>query len=170
MEVELKIHSQVEAFDLQTKFATTALAPGMKTLAQESIANNSQINRDYLMKKYGLSEAAARNLIISGLESGVWDKDGNLTEEGHETAQTGEVLIDEVGPVRVWIFDHKITGTIFLHAERLGLLPSADAVPNNSNTPKSLERISYGRASKSIKPKDNRRWRIKYSKKESAWA
>ena len=57
MEVELKIHSQVEAFDLQTKFATTALAPGMKTLAQESIANNSQINRDYLMKKYGLSEA-----------------------------------------------------------------------------------------------------------------
>ena len=72
--------------------------------------------------------------------------------------------------VRVWIFNHKITGTIFLHAERLGLLPSADAVPNNSNTPKSLERISYGRASKSIKPKDNRRWRIKYSKKESAWA
>jgi len=170
MEVELKIHSQVEAFDLQTKFATTALAPGMKTLAQESIANNSQINRDYLMKKYGLSEAAARNLIISGLESGVWDKDGNLTEEGHETAQTGEVLIDEVGPVRVWIFDHKITGTIFLHAERLGLLPSADAVPNNSNTPKTLERISYGLASKSIKPNDNRRWRIKYSKKESAWA
>ena len=170
MDIEFKIHTQVEAFDLQTKFATTALAPGMKTLSQDAIANGNQIDQDSLAKKYNLSQAAARNLITSGFESGVWDKDGNLTEEGHETAQTGEVLIDEVGPIRVWTFDHKITGSIFLHAERLGLLPPADAEPNNGHAPSTLETLSNGRVSKSIKPGDNRRWRIKYSQKESAWA
>ena len=170
MDIEFKIHTQVKAFDLQTKFATTALAPGMKTLSQDAIANGNQIDQDSLAKKYNLSQAAARNLITSGFESGVWDKDGNLTEEGHETAQTGEVLIDEVGPIRVWTFDHKITGSIFLHAERLGLLPPADAEPNNGHAPSTLETLSNGRVSKSIKPGDNRRWRIKYSQKESAWA
>lgn len=82
MDIEFKIHTQVEAFDLQTKFATTALAPGMKTLSQDAIANGNQIDQDSLAKKYNLSQAAARNLITSGFESGVWDKDGNLTEEG----------------------------------------------------------------------------------------
>ena len=170
MDVELKTSARVEVYDLQTKFATSAVAPGMKALCQFAISNDNRIDQEFLVEKYNLSQAAARNLITSGIESGVWDGDGALTDDGYETAHTGEVLIDEVGPLRVWAFDHETTDTVFLHAERLGLLPPADAEPNNGNPPGTLQRLSTGGAAKSLKPRDKRRWHIQYSQKESAWA
>lgn len=170
MDVELKTSARIGVYDLQTKFATSAIAPGMKALCQFAISNDNRIDQESLVEKYNLSQAAARNLITSGVESGVWDGDGALTDDGYETAQTGEVLIDEVGPLRVWAFDHETTGAVFLHAERLGLLPPADAEPNNGNPPDTLQRLSTGGAGKSLKPRDKRRWRIQYSQKESAWA
>ena len=170
MDVELKTSARVGVYDLQTKFATSAVAPGMKALCRFAISNDNRIDQESLVEKYNLSQAAARNLITSGVESGVWDGDGALTDDGYETAQTGEVLIDEVGPLRVWAFDHETTGAVFLHAERLGLLPPADAEPNNGNPPGTLQRLSTGGAAKSLKPRDKRRWRIQYSQKESAWA
>ena len=37
----------------------------------------------------------------------------------------------ETGPLRIWTFDHETTGAVLLHADRLGLLPSADAEPSS---------------------------------------
>ena len=41
---------------------------------------------------------AARNLFENGVVSGVWTDKGELTDEGSETASTGNVMIKEVGP------------------------------------------------------------------------
>ncbi len=100
----------------------------------------------------------------------MWDGNGLLTDDGHETAQTGEVLNDEVGPIRIWTFDHETTGAVLLHAERAGLLPVADAEPSNANPPDTLLRLSTGVAVRSIKSGDNRRWRLQYAEGQSAWA
>jgi len=170
MEVELMTSSRIELYDLQTKFATTSGAPGMKALCQFAISNGNRIEQESLMRQYNLSESAARNLFSSGVASGVWDSDGLLSDDGHETAQTGEILVEEVGPLRIWVFDHETTGAVLLHAERLGLMPPADVNPQAGNSPDVLERISNGKAVLSLKSGDKRRWRIQWADEESAWA
>ena len=171
MDIELTTSSQVKAYDLQTNFASSAVAPGMKAICKYAVSNNNRIDQESIIEQgYASNQAGARNLITSGIESGVWDSDGLLTEDGHETAKTGEVLNSEIGPLRIWTFDHETTGAVLLHADRLGLLPSADAEPSSHNPPDTLQLISNGKTSKSIKPGDNRRWRIQYTKNGSSWA
>ncbi len=171
MDVELITSGQVMAYDLQTKFATSAVAPGMKAVCQFAISNENRIDEQSLIEQgFALNQAGARNLLSSGIESGVWDGDGVLTDDGHETAQTGEVLTDEVGPIRIWTFNHETTGAVLLHAERAGLLPVADAEPSNANPPDTLLRLSTGVSTRSMKSGDNRRWRLQYAEDQSAWA
>ena len=171
MDVELITSGQVMAYDLQTKFATSAVAPGMKAVCQFAISNENRIDEQSLIEQgFALNQAGARNLLSSGIESGVWDGDGVLTDDGHETAQTGEVLTDEVGPIRIWTFNHETTGAVLLHAERAGLLPIADAEPSNANPPDTLLRLSTGVSTRSMKSGDNRRWRLQYAEDQSAWA
>lgn len=171
MDVQLITSGQIKAYDLQTKFATSARAPGMKAVCQFALLNENRIDEQSLIDQgFASNKAGARNLISSGIESGVWDVDGVLTDDGHETAQTGEVLTDEVGPIRIWTFDHETTGAVLLHAERAGLLPSADAEPSNANPPETLLRLSKGVAARSMKSGDHRRWRLQYTEDQSAWA
>lgn len=171
MDVELITSGRIEVYDLQTKFATTSGAPGMKALCQFAISNGNRIEQESLMGQYNLSEAAVRNLFSSGVDTGVWDSDGVLSEDGHETAQTGEVLVDEVGPLRIWVFDHETTGAVLLHAERLGLMPPADVDVQAGNSPDVLDRLSNNRkAVQSLKSGDKRRWRLQWTDEESAWA
>ena len=147
---------RIEVYDLQTKFATTSSAPGMKTLCQFAISNGNRIDQESLMSQYNLSESAVRNLFSSGIDSGVWDLDGLLTNDGHETAKTGEVLVDEVGPLRIWVFDHETTGAILLHSERLGLMPPANVEPQAGNSPEILDKLSNGKAVTSLKSGDKK--------------
>ena len=170
MDVELMTSGLIEVYDLQTKFATTSGAPGMKALCQFAISNGNRIEQESLKHQYNLSDSAARNLFSSGVDSGVWDSDGLLSDDGHETARTGEVLVDEVGPLRIWVFDHETTGAVLLHAERLGLMPPANVNPQAGNSPDVLDRISNGKAVQSLKSGDKRRWRLQWTDEDSAWA
>lgn len=170
MDVELMTSGLIEVYDLQTKFATTSGAPGMKALCQFAISNGNRIEQESLKDQYNLSDSAARNLFSSGVDSGVWNSDGLLSDDGHETARTGEVLVDEVGPLRIWVFDHETTGAVLLHAERLGLMPPANVNPQAGNSPDVLDRISNGKAVQSLKSGDKRRWRLQWADEESAWA
>ena len=170
MDVELMTSGLIEVYDLQTKFATTSGAPGMKALCQFAISNGNRIEQESLKDQYNLSDSAARNLFSSGIDSGVWDSDGLLSDDGHETARNGEVLVDEVGPLRIWVFDHETTGAVLLHAERLGLMPPANVNPQAGNSPDVLDRISNGKAVQSLKSGDKRRWRLQWADEESAWA
>ena len=151
MNVDLKTTGNIQVYDLQTRFATTSGAPGMKALCQAAITNDGRINKESLMMEYNLSESAVRNLFSSGISCGVWDSDGVLTDDGYNTAKTGEVMVDEVGPLRIWVFDHETTGTVLLHAERLGLMPPANVEPQAGNSPEVLSNLSNGRAVQSLK-------------------
>ena len=170
MNVDLKTTGNIQVYDLQTRFATTSGAPGMKALCQAAITNDGRIDKESLMMEYNLSESAVRNLFSSGISCGVWDSDGVLTDDGYNTAKTGEVMVDEVGPLRIWVFDHETTGTVLLHAERLGLMPPANVEPQAGNSPEVLSNLSNGRAAQSLKAGDNRRWRLQWTDEDSAWA
>ena len=99
MDIELTTNSQVMVYDLQTNFSSSALALGMKAICQFAVSNNNRIDIDLIIQQgFASNQAGARNLIASGIESGVWDSNGLLTEDGHETAKTGEVLNREIGP------------------------------------------------------------------------
>lgn len=171
MDVRLTTKGQIEAHDLQTKFAVSSMAPGMKALCKFAVSNGNHIDAEGILEiGYASNKAAATNLIKAGYHYGLWDEHGVLTSEGLETANTGEVLSDEVGPLRVWSFDHETTGTVFLHAERLGLLPQADVDPKSRKSPPTLHRLSKHQSSISVHSGDSRKWKIKYKDGESSWA
>lgn len=170
MKVDLRTTGYIKVYDLQTKFATTSGAPGMKALCQSGIKNDGRITKEFLMTEYNLSESASRNLFSSGISCGIWDSDGVLTDDGYNTAKSGEVMVDEVGPLRIWVFDHETTGTVLLHAERLGLMPPANVEPQAGNSPGILSNLSNGRSTKSLKSGDNRSWRLQWTDEDSAWA
>ena len=114
MDVRLTTKGQIEAHDLQTKFAVSSMAPGMKALCKFAVSNGNHIDAEGILEiGYASNKAAATNLIKAGYHYSLWDEHGVLTSEGLETANTGEVLSDEVGPLRVWSFDHETTGTCF---------------------------------------------------------
>ena len=83
MNVDLKTTGNIQVYDLQTRFATTSGAPGMKALCQAAITNDGRIDKESLMMEYNLSESAVRNLFSSGISCGVWDSDGVLTDDGY---------------------------------------------------------------------------------------
>ena len=112
MDVRLTTKGQIEAHDLQTKFAVSSMAPGMKALCKFAVSNGNHIDAEGILEiGYASNKAAATNLI-AGYHYGLWDEHGVQQARGW-TANTGEVLSDEVGPLRVWSFDHETTGTVF---------------------------------------------------------
>ena len=72
MDIELTTSSQVKAYDLQTNFASSAIAPGMKAICKYAISNNNRIDQESIIEQgYASNQAGARNLITSGIESGM---------------------------------------------------------------------------------------------------
>ena len=123
MEVQLKNIGQVEVYDVITTFAVTAPAVGLQKLCLYAQTNDNRIDQQVIQDQFRFNPGASRNLFINGQQSGVWDEDGLLTKDGHETALTGDVLVKEVGPLRIWVFENPTTGPVLLHAARRKNLP-----------------------------------------------
>ena len=107
-------------------------------------------------------------MFENGVVSGVWTKQGELTDEGYETAATGNVMIKEVGLLRVWVFDHPATGAVLLHADRLTGLPMGDATPQVAHPPEVLTQLSQNLPSTSLLSSEKKRWSLHWEK--GAWA
>ena len=100
-------------------------------------------------------------MFINGIQSGVWTNEGNLTNEGHETALTGDVLIKEVGPLRIWTYENEVTGPVLLHAGRSRTVKQfAETPPQTLHAPSILENISDGKSRKGLLQKEQKRWQI----------
>ena len=169
MNIRLNYTGTVDVYDINTTYAASAKAPGLQHLCGWAITRNGQIDEASIRETYSqLSAGAARNLFENGILSGVWTREGSLTDEGHETAATGEVMVKEVGLLRIWVFDHPSTGPVLLHADRLNGLPTGDATPQVNNAPEVLSRISQNRASTSLLSSEKKRWRIHWE--NGAWA
>ena len=169
MNIRLNYTGTVDVYDINTTYAASAKAPGLQHLCGWAITQNGEIDEASIRGTYSqLSAGAARNLFENGILSGVWTREGALTDEGHETAATGEVMVKEVGLLRIWVFDHPSTGPVLLHADRLNGLPTGDATPQVNNAPEVLSRISQNRATTSLLSSEKKRWRIHWEK--GAWA
>lgn len=169
MNIRLNYTGTIDVYDINTTYAASTKAPGLQHLCRWAITQKGEIEEASIREAYSqLSAGAARNLFENGVISGVWTRDGSLTDEGYEAAETGEVMVKEVGPLRIWVFDHPSTGPVLLHADRLNGLPTGDAIPQATNAPEVLSRISQNRASTSLLSSEKKRWRVHWEK--GAWA
>ena len=169
MKIKLNYTGTVDVYDINTTYAASTKAPGLQHLCKWAITRDGEISENSIREAYPqLSAGAARNLFENGVLSDVWTREGALTDEGHESAATGEVMVKEVGLLRIWVFDHPSTGPVLLHADRLNGLPTGDASPQAPNAPEVLSRISQNRASTSLLSNEKKRWRIHWNK--GAWA
>jgi len=171
MDVELRTKGQVEVYDVITTFAVSAPAVGLQKLCQYAQLNENYIDEKSIEDQFKIKPGASRNLFVNGVQSGVWTKEGTLTEEGHETALTGDVLIKEVGPLRIWAYENEVTGPVLLHAGRSRTVKQfAETPPQSLHAPKILGNISDGKSRKGLlKQREDKRWQINWTDKGSAW-
>ena len=161
MDIQLRTKGQVEVYDIITTFAVSAPAVGLQKLCQYAQQNGDHIDDKLIEQQFKLKPGASRNLFINGIQSGVWTKEGNLTNEGHETALTGDVLIKEVGPLRIWTYENEVTGPVLLHAGRSRTVKQfAETPPQTLHAPSILENISDGKSRRGLLQKEQKRWQI----------
>jgi len=170
MDVQLRTKGQVEVYDVITTFAVSAPAVGLQKLCKHAQLNENYIDEKSIEGQFKLKPGASRNLFINGIQSGVWTKEGNLTDEGHETALTGDVLIKEVGPLRIWTYENEVTGPVLLHAGRSRTVKQfAETTPQTKYAPNILDNISDGKSRKGLLQREDRRWQISWTDKGSSW-
>jgi len=170
MDVQLRTKGQVEVYDVITTFAVSAPAVGLQKLCQHAQLNENYIDEKSIEDQFKLKPGASRNLFINGIQSGVWTKEGNLTDEGHETALTGDVLIKEVGPLRIWTYENEVTGPVLLHAGRSRTVKQfAETTPQTKYAPNILNKISDGKSRKGLLQREDRRWQISWTDTGSSW-
>ena len=170
MDVQLRTKGQVEVYDIITTFAVYAPAVGLQKLCQHAQLNENFIDEISIENQFKLKPGASRNLFINGVQSGVWTKEGILTDEGHETALTGDVLISEVGPLRIWTYENEVTGPVLLHAGRSRTVKQfAETTPQTKLAPSILDNISDGKSRRGLLPREVRRWKISWTDKGSSW-
>lgn len=170
MDVELRTKKQIEVYDIITTFAVSAPAVGLQKLCQYALQNEDYIDQSLIEEQFKLKPGASRNLFINGIQSGVWTKAGKLTDEGRETAITGDVLIKEVGPLRIWTYQNDVTGPVLLHAGRSRVVKQfAETAPQTKHAPNVLEEISDGKSRRGLLEREDRRWQISWTNKGSSW-
>ena len=171
MDIQLRTKGQVEVYDIITTFAVSAPAVGLQKLCQYAQQNGNHIDDKLIEQQFKLKPGASRNLFINGIQSGVWTKEGNLTNEGHETALTGDVLIKEVGPLRIWTYENEVTGPVLLHAGRSRTVKQfAETPPQTLHAPSILENISDGKSRRGLLQREQKRWQICWTNKGSSWS
>ncbi|DAC19567.1 MAG TPA: hypothetical protein D7H89_08300 [Candidatus Poseidoniales archaeon] len=169
MKVKLNYTGTVDVYDVNTTYAASMNAPGLQRLCKWAEENGGNLSKESIQEEFSkLSPGAARNLFENGVVSGVWTDKGELTDEGSETASTGNVMIKEVGPLRIWVFNHPATGAVLLHADRLTGLPMGDATPQVDHPPKVLTQLSQNLPSTSLLSTEKKRWSLHWEK--GAWA
>ena len=170
MDVQLRTKGQVEVYDVITTFAVSAPAVGLQKLCQHAQLNENYIDEKSIEDQFKLKQGASRNLFINGIQSGVWTKEGKLTDEGHETALTGDVLIKEVGPLRIWTYENQVTGPVLLHAGRSRIVKQfAETPPQTKHAPDIFDNISDGKSRRGLLQREDRRWQISWTDKGSSW-
>ena len=174
MKVELKLKQDIQVYDLVTTFAVSAPAPGLQRLCAFAQDRGGRIQSSDLEEEFGLKPGAARNLYQNGIMTEVWNAEGELTENGRHTIQTGEVMVKEVGAIRAWVFEHQATGPVLLHADRIDRLPKGDAEPQAKHWPGIIDHLSGHAPTKSLltASADSKRWAMhsKDSTNRNAWA
>jgi hypothetical protein len=123
MHVSFESKIEVKVIDIVTKYTISSEHAHWGRLCSIVEANSGVFDREKIAKTLSLPMANIQRLFDLGIEHNLWDNGGNLTLDGSTTASNHIIHSPESGALRLWLFEHPITGIVPILVERNRTLP-----------------------------------------------
>ena len=123
MHVSFESKIEVKVIDIVTKYTISSEHAHWGRLCSIVEANSGVFDREQITKTLSLPRANIQRLFDQGVEHNLWDNGGNLTLDGSITASNRIIHSLESGALRLWLFEHPITGIVPILVERNRTLP-----------------------------------------------
>ncbi len=123
MHVSFESKIKVNVIDIVTRYTISSEHAHWGRLCSIVESNTGIFDREQIAKTLTLPNANIQRLFQQGITHNLWDESGRLTSDGLETASNRIVHSPESGALRIWLFDHPITGIVPILVERNRTLP-----------------------------------------------
>jgi len=123
MHVSFESKIKVKVIDIVTKYTISSEHAHWGRLCSIVESNSGVFDREQIAKTLTLPIANIQRLFEQGIRHNLWDQSGNLTVDGLETSSNRIIHSPESGALRIWLFDHPITGIVPILVERNRTLP-----------------------------------------------
>jgi len=139
MHVSFESKIEVKVIDIVTKYTISSEHAHWGRLCSIVEANSGVFDREQIAKTLSLPKANIQRLFDLGIEHNLWDKRGSLTLDGSTTASNRIIHSPESGALRLWLFEHPITGIVPILVERNRILPLSKE--NKGGQPKGIRNL-----------------------------
>ena len=126
MHVSFESRIEVKVVDIVTKYTISSEHAHWGRLCSIVDSNSGVFDREQVAKTLTLPKANIQRLFDQGIAHNLWDRSGNLTPDGAAAASSRIIHSPESGALRLWLFEHPITGVVPLLVERNRTLPLPD--------------------------------------------
>jgi len=134
MHVSFDSKITVRVIDIVTHFKISSQRPDIGRLAKIVQSNTDHFDRDHIAKILQLPKPNIQRLHKLGFDQwNLWDESGQLTDDGRIAAETSIVHQPQSGGVRLWVFEHPITGIVPVHVDTNRSLPSESSGNQKGN-------------------------------------
>ena len=123
MHVSFESKIEVKVVDIVTKYTISSEHAHWGRLCSIVDSNSGVFDRVQVAKTLALPKANIQRLFDQGIYHNLWDASGNLTSDGLATASNRIIHSPESGALRLWLFEHPITGIVPILVERNRTLP-----------------------------------------------
>ncbi len=139
MHVSFESKIEVKVVDIVTKYTISSEHAHWGRLCSIVESNSGVFDREQIAKTLTLPKANIQRLFDQGIDHNLWDNSGNLTPDGLSTASNRIIHSPESGALRLWIFEHPITGIVPILVERNRTLPLSKK--NKGAQPKEVRKL-----------------------------
>ena len=139
MHVSFESKIEVKVIDIVTKYTISSEHAHWGRLCSIVEANSGVFDKEQIAKTLSLPRANIQRLFDLGIEHNLWDNGGNLTLDGSTTASNRIIHSPESGALRLWLFEHPITGIVPILVERNRTLPLSRE--NKGGQPKGIKNL-----------------------------
>jgi len=139
MHVSFESKIEVKVVDIVTKYTISSEHAHWSRLCSIVEANSGVFDREQVAKTLTLPKANIQRLFDQGVAHNLWDTSGKLTSDGLATASNRIVHSPESGALRLWLFEHPITGIVPILVERNRTLPLSKE--NKGGQPKGVRNL-----------------------------
>ena len=139
MHVSFESRIEVKVVDIVTKYTISSEHAHWGRLCSIVDSNSGVFDREQVAKTLTLPKANIQRLFDQGIAHNLWDRSGNLTPDGSAAASSRIIHSPESGALRLWLFEHPITGVVPLLVERNRTLPLPNK--NKGGQPKGVRKL-----------------------------
>jgi hypothetical protein len=139
MHVSFESKIEVKVVDIVTKYTISSEHAHWSRLCSIVETNSGVFDREQVAKTLTLPKANIQRLFDQGVAHNLWDTSGKLTSDGLATASNRIVHSPESGALRLWLFEHPITGIVPILVERNRTLPLSKE--NKGGQPKGVRNL-----------------------------